>query len=123
MTNSTTLLSSRPLAALRRRWHLITVLACAIAVPALAHAHGMEGQELGPPILTSGLLGFVCYWLVMLWPSSKTDHTAAKSTTPTRPGHPRQHAVRVKPAPRLRKIERSGPAANSQRAERKAIDG
>jgi hypothetical protein len=28
-------------------------------------------QEIGPPLLTSVALGFVCYWLVILWPSSK----------------------------------------------------
>jgi hypothetical protein len=40
---------------------------------AIAHAHGgMAGpDELGPPLFTSVALGFVCYWLVILWPSSK----------------------------------------------------
>src|SRR6266851_7042392 len=48
---------------------LTSMLASASAV----HAHGgMAGpSELGPPLLTSGALGFACYWLVMLWPSAK----------------------------------------------------
>ncbi len=74
------LISNRPFAVPRRVWCISTaVLACLMAAPALAHAHGgMAGPaELGPPIFTSGLLGFVCYWLVMLWPSAKKKSDTA----------------------------------------------
>jgi hypothetical protein len=49
---------------------------------AAAHAHeGMAGPgEIGPPLLTSVALGFVCYWLVILWPSSKNDGDAPNKT-------------------------------------------
>jgi len=38
-----------------------------------AHAHGgIAGpDELGPPVITSALLGIACYWIVMLWPSRR----------------------------------------------------
>ena len=44
-----------------------------IATASIAHAHGgMAGpDELGPPLLTSAALAFVCYWIVILWPASK----------------------------------------------------
>ena len=46
-----------------------------LASASIAHAHGgMAGpDEIGPPLFTSVALGFVCYWLVILWPSSKTQ--------------------------------------------------
>lgn len=131
MMNRATLTRSWPLAVPRRVWHLgLVILTTVMAVPALAYAHGMGGQEIGPPILTSGVLGFICYWLVMLWPASKkTDNTATRSgnrhpsATATQRERPRQYAVRVKQAPRLRKIERSGQAATNQHPKRKASDG
>ncbi len=50
--------------------------ACAIALlwsgifAASAHAHGgIAGpDELGPPVITSAVLGLGGYWLMMLWP-------------------------------------------------------
>ena len=43
------------------------LLACILVLPALAHAHGGMGpDEIGPPIGTAGLIGFVSYWVVML---------------------------------------------------------
>ena len=38
-----------------------------------AHAHGgIAGpDELGPPVIISTLLGIVCYWAVVLWPSRR----------------------------------------------------
>jgi hypothetical protein len=49
---------------------------------AIAHAHGgMAGpDELGPPLFTSVALGFVCYWLVILWPSSRRKDDAPTAT-------------------------------------------
>jgi hypothetical protein len=37
----------------------------------IAYAHGgIAGpDELGPPVITSAVIGVACYWLVMLWPS------------------------------------------------------
>lgn len=48
----------------------------------IAHAHGgmAEPNELGPPLLTSAALGFACYWLVVLWPSSKRKDDAPPTT-------------------------------------------
>ena len=117
-------------AAPRWAWRLGTaVLACLAASPSPAHAHGgMAGSELGPPLVTSGLLGFVCYWLVMLWPSAKKKgDTAVGSGTPNRGvartrRHTHQHAVRFKQAPRLRKIERSGPIISTVNSGRKVTD-
>jgi hypothetical protein len=51
--------------------------ACAIALlwsgmfAASAHAHGgIAGpDDLGPPVITSAVLGLAGYWLMMLWPS------------------------------------------------------
>ena len=39
----------------------------------VAHAHGgIAGpDELGPPVITSTLLGIACYWIVILWPSRR----------------------------------------------------
>lgn len=52
------------------------MLAAFLVAPALAHAHGAtSGDELAPPLLTSGFLGFVSYWVVMLWPSSRRNQT------------------------------------------------
>jgi hypothetical protein len=38
-----------------------------------AHAHGgIAGpDELGPPVITSTILGIACYWIVILWPSGR----------------------------------------------------
>lgn len=40
----------------------------------MAHAHGgLAGpDELGPPVITSAMLGIACYWIVMLWPSRRS---------------------------------------------------
>ena len=115
----------------RRVWRISAVLACLIASASLAHAHGgMAGpEELGPPIVTSGLLGFVCYWLVILWPSSKKKSdtevgsgTQNKSATRTRRlSH--KNSAHVKRVSRLRKIERSGQVGSNVNSGRKAIDG
>ncbi|HJY84125.1 MAG TPA: hypothetical protein VKK81_23945 [Candidatus Binatia bacterium] len=131
------LISTRPFAAPRQVWRIsMAVLACLIASASLAHAHGgMAGpEELGPPIVTSGLLGFVCYWLVMLWPSVKKKggtevgpSTQRGSSTPNRhatrtrkPSH--QYPARVKRVSRLRKIERSGQVGSNVNSGRRATD-
>jgi hypothetical protein len=44
-----------------------------LASASMAHAHGgIAGpDELGPPVITSTMLGIACYWIVMLWPSRR----------------------------------------------------
>lgn len=56
----------------------VTVLWLAVMASS-AHAHGgIAGpDELGPPVITSALLGIACYWLVLLWPSRKPRKTQA----------------------------------------------
>src|SRR5258705_13845732 len=63
-----------------------------LATASAAHAHGgMAGpSEIGPPLLTSGALGFACYWLVMLWPSAKK-----KIETPDGSGTKRGYSARL----------------------------
>ncbi len=122
---------NRPFAVPRRVWHIsMAVLACLMASASLAHAHGgMAGpEELGPPIFTSGLLGFVCYWLVILWPSSKKKGdtevrpgTQNKSATRTR-RRSHKNAIHVKRVPRLRKIERNGQVGSNMNSGRRATD-
>lgn len=104
----------------------IAALACLIASASLAHAHGgMAGAQLGRPIATSVALGFVCYWLVILWPSS-----SKKGDTEVQPGaqdkdataaHKTSHkyAARVKRKPRLRKIEGNGQLRSDVQVRRK----
>lgn len=88
------------------------VFASLLASASLAHAHGgMGGAQMAPPIATSIGLAFVCYWIVILWPSSsKKEDTEIQSGSqdrdailPRRPAH--KSAARVKRKPRLRKIE------------------
>jgi len=46
-----------------------------VATVSIAHAHGgMAGpDDLGPPLFTSAALAFICYWIVILWPTSKRN--------------------------------------------------
>jgi hypothetical protein len=61
------------------------------ASASIAHAHGgMAGpDEIGPPLFTSVALGFVCYWLVILWPSSKSKDDAPPAVGRDRNGNRR----------------------------------
>lgn len=49
----------------------------------LAHAHGgMVGpEELGPPLTISFCLAFASYWLVILWPASKSEREDPSAKT------------------------------------------
>ena len=60
----------------------IAALVWLIAPASIAHAHGaMAGpDEIGPPLFTSAALGFLCYWVVILWPSSKSKDDAPTIT-------------------------------------------
>ena len=112
-------------------WRIsLTVFGYLVLVPSLAHAHGgMAGSELGPPLVTSGLLGFVCYWLMVLWPSAKKK----KGDIEVGPSMPNQHvsrtrrhvpqnSARIKLRPRLRKIERRSQVSSNVHSGRKATD-
>ena len=103
---------------------------CLISIPALALAHGgMRPDEIGPPIMTSGLIGFVSYWAVMLWPSAKKNADQTVGVTgqdlyaPRTGKRPKKRSARVKRVPRLRKIEGNGQFDGNQNTRRKASDG
>jgi hypothetical protein len=91
----------------------VATLALMLASASAAHAHGgMAGpSELGPPLLTSGALGFACYWLVMLWPSAKnrratSDSSGPKTGTGARLNEKsnRRKSARAKQTPHLKKV-------------------
>ena len=116
---------------LQRGWRIsATAFIFSMMAPAFVLAHGGMGpDEVGPPLVTSGLLGFASYWVVMLWPSSKkkNDRTVeinGQSSLTSRTGV-RSHArsVRVKRPPRLRKIEGRGQFSGEQNTRRKVSDG
>jgi hypothetical protein len=112
-------------------WRIsLVVFACVLAAPVLVYAHGGMGlDEIGPPIMTSGLLGFVGYWAVMLWPSAKKKNdqgvgaSGPNSYAPRTDGRPPKRSVHVKRKPRLRKIEGNGQFSGDQNARRRASDG
>jgi hypothetical protein len=55
---------------------------------ARAYAHGgIAGpDELGPPVLTSAVLGIAGYWLMLLWPSRRRSVVNNKKRKPMRSG-------------------------------------
>lgn len=69
----------------------VTILWLAVLASS-AHAHGgIAGpDELGPPVITSALLGIACYWIVMLWPSRRPRTTQVTG----KPIHRRKVKVR-----------------------------
>ena len=107
------------------------VLTSIVLLPTLALAHGGMGpDEIGPPIMTSGLIGFLSYWAVMLlWPSTKeNDATTAEAgrhslSTSHTERRSKKRSARVKRIPRLRKIEGNGHFDSNQQPRRKASDG
>ncbi len=90
--------------------------------PSLAHAHGMDAAAMAPPLITSGLLAFVCYWLVMLWPASKREGAWMNGSGAAQPSEKFQ-TIRIKRKPRLRVIETSRQREDDQPATRRAADG
>ena len=131
MTNVVKLREPQFSMAFRWGWRLSAMaLASSMVAPALALAHGGMGpNEIGPPIVTSGLLGFAGYWAVMLWPSAKKKNDQEMKTGGQNPyGHRtdvrvQTRPVRVKRAPRLRKIEGRGQHGGEQHTRRKVSDG
>lgn len=77
------------------------VLAALLASPSLVYAHGMGLEEMGPPVATSITLAFACYWLMMLWPSSKSKEISAFEMADSA-----TDSIRIKRKPRLRVVER-----------------
>jgi hypothetical protein len=55
----------------------IAILASVASSASMAFAHGgMAGpDELGRPLAASAALAFICYWAVVLWPSSRKDES------------------------------------------------
>jgi len=131
MKNLVQLIRTRPFVAFQPIWRIgLVVFAWVLVAPALVYAHGGMGpDEIGPPIVTSGLLGFVGYWAVMLWPSAKRKDDQGIGASGQNPDAPRsdgrshKRSTRVKRAPRLRKIEGSGRFGDDQNVRRKASDG
>jgi hypothetical protein len=123
--------SGRPRLVFRRGWRAsVAVLAYVLIAPALALAHGGMGpEEIGPPIASAGLLGFVSYWVVMWWPSTskktELDTKARKQNSSLPQPHRRapKHGARVKRVRHLRKVEMGGQLPSDQPARRKASDG
>jgi hypothetical protein len=62
----------------------LTTLAGVASSASMAFAHGgMAGpDELGRPLAASAALAFICYWAVMLWPSSRRDDTTSGQKKP-----------------------------------------
>jgi hypothetical protein len=115
----------------RQTWLIqVTTLICVIALPALVYAHGAMGpDELGPPLGTAGLIGFVSYWVVMLWPSARGKANGQarpgdESSTVELPPRPRRRKPpRAKRIAHLRRVEAGGQLPSDQPVRRKASDG
>jgi hypothetical protein len=104
-----------------------------LASPVLAHAHGgLAGPgEVGPPIATSIALAFVCYWVVILWPASKsTDSTAGGANSAGAQGKSSDRARTrsmnkagvAKQRAHLRNAVANGQSEDGANARRKAND-
>ncbi len=85
--------------------------------PSLVYAHGMDIAEMAPPVITAGILAFVCYWLVVLWPASKGAETDGRGSPET------DQIIRIKRKPRLRVIETKPQLSDEQPEPRRAADG
>jgi hypothetical protein len=70
-------------------------------------------DEIGPPLFTSAAIAFVCYWLVILWPSSKSkDGTNPRARQKTRPGHNRIDLSRPNKRVTKKRISQARKVAN-----------
>ena len=58
----------------------IATLVSVASSASIAFAHGGMASpgELGQPLALSAALAFGCYWVVVLWPSSKRDETSTR---------------------------------------------
>ena len=96
---------------------LIALFAGLSLFPSPVYAHGMNIAEIAPPVITAGILAFVCYWLVVLWPASKGVETDGRGSPETGP------IIRIKRKPRLRVIETNPQFPDGQPETRRAADG
>jgi hypothetical protein len=102
-----------------------------IGTASLVHAHGgmASPDELGPPLFTSAALAFVCYWVVVLWPSSKRNDSDDSPGKENLPASGRQRSMRATskvagprpPSSELRKVQNSVRRSGLE-ARRKAND-
>ena len=98
----------------------LTLVISALLVPGLVHAHGASAAEIAPPVITSGLIGFVCYWIVMLWPAAEQPNASAEGLAQKTAGT--SGAIRIKRKPRLRVIESNKQLPGDQTSNRRAIN-
>jgi len=87
------------------------LVVAATATTVYAHGGMASADDLGPPLVTSGALAFICYWLVILWPVSKRkgsdDAPAGRGTRSGKRRHssPRSSAkTSPRPSSQLRKV-------------------
>jgi hypothetical protein len=97
----------------------LAVFALVCIMPSLAHAHGMDAAVMAPPLILSGLLAFMCYWLVILWPVSKKESAGSNGYGPAQPSGDSQ-TIRIKRKPRLRVIEATRQREDGQPETRRA---
>lgn len=128
MARKTILIRIRPVSTVRQVWSAsLALLFFTLVLPVVARAHGGMGpDEIGPPLVTSGLLGFASYWIVMLWPRARKHSDQGRDTHPSsaqRTGGPKRSGRIKRLPPRLRKIEGNGRFGGEQHARRRASDG
>ena len=78
---------------------VVVVWGLLAAVPAYAHGGIAGPDELGPPVITSVVLGFICYYTMIFWPSRRN-----------RDEWPTQNQRRDWSPPRSREMPRSAKA-------------
>lgn len=131
MMNLAKLRRTRLFAVLQCGWRIgCAVFVALLMTPAFVLAHGgMSTDEVGPPIVTSGLIGFVSYWVVMLWPSAKKKGDPKVGIEGKDPSAPRidrhisKRPAHLRRTPRLRKIEGRSQFSSDQNTRRRASDG
>ena len=96
---------------------LMALLAGLSLFPSPVYAHGMNIAEIAPPVITAGILAFVCYWLVILWPAARGAETDGRGSPETGP------VIRIKRKPRLRIIATKPQLPDEQPETRRVADG
>ncbi len=123
-----TLIHIRPASPVRSAWgRRLALLGVMLVLPVVAHAHsGMGPDEIGPPLVTSGLIGFASYWVVMLWPRARKnsgEDAGTRAAGSAQPDGPKRSGRIKRLPPRLRKIEGTGQFRSEPTARRRASDG
>jgi len=72
----------------------IAMLAGVASSASIAFAHGgmASADELGQPLAAAAALAFICYWAVVLWPSSPKDETPSQQKKPRKRSRSRRAA-------------------------------